>query len=128
MIDHIGLTVTKPEDSRRFYEAALAPIGYVLLREIPKEYTGGVVVLGYGVAPKADFWINEGVKTTTPNHVAFVAESRAQVDAFYEAAMAAGGTDNGPPGLRAHYHPTYYGAFVRDPDGHNIEVVCHAAE
>lgn len=125
MIDHTGLSMSNPVASRRFYEAALAPLGYALLQEIPKEYTEGREVLGYGVAPHADFWLAEGVPEGPRNHVAFRAETREQVDAFHRAALAAGGVDNGAPGLRAHYHENYYGAFVRDPDGHNIEVVCH---
>jgi catechol 2,3-dioxygenase-like lactoylglutathione lyase family enzyme len=95
---------------------------------VPKEFTGGVVGLGYGVPPKPDFWITEGVPNEPRLHVAFRADSRGQVDAFYEAALAGGGRDNGPPGLRPHYHKDYYGAFVLDPDGHNIEAVCHAPE
>jgi catechol 2,3-dioxygenase-like lactoylglutathione lyase family enzyme len=125
MIDHTGLNVSDPAKSRRFYELALAPLGYSMLVEIPKEHTGGIVVLGFGVAPKPDFWMAEGAPNTPHLHIAFRAESNAQVDAFYAAALAAGGTDNGPPGPRPHYHAGYYGAFVRDPDGHNIEAVCH---
>jgi catechol 2,3-dioxygenase-like lactoylglutathione lyase family enzyme len=124
MIDHTGLKVSDPAKSRKFYDQALAPLGYALLMEIPKEHTGGLVVLGYGVAPKADLWLAEG----QPNdrlHIAFRADSRKHVDEFYEAALAAGGKDNGPPGPRPHYHANYYGAFVLDPDGHNIEAVCH---
>jgi len=127
MIDHSGLHVKDPTKSRAFYEAALAPLGYAVLRTVPAEYTGGKVVLGYGVAPKADFWVAEGDPETPRIHIAFRAKTRAEVDAFYKAAMAAGGRDNGPPGLRAHYHEHYYGAFVHDPDGHNVEVVCHDA-
>jgi len=125
MIDHTGVGISNPELSRNFYERALAPIGYSVLAEIPKEHTGGAVVLGFGVAPKPDFWLNQGTPQTPRLHVAFRADNRAQVDAFYRAALAAGGRDNGPPGPRPHYHPDYYGAFVLDPDGHNIEVVCH---
>ncbi len=125
MIDHTGANVSDPVKSRRFYDAALAPLGYAMLNEIPKEFTGGVVVLGYGVAPKPDFWIAEGKPNHPHVHIAFVAESRAKVDEFYQAALAAGGKDNGPPGSRPHYHQDYYGAFVLDPDGHNIEAVCH---
>ncbi|MEY2935095.1 MAG: hypothetical protein RL033_5844 [Pseudomonadota bacterium] len=124
MIDHTGLKVSNPAKSRKFYDQALAPLGYSVLMEIPKEHTGGIVVLGYGVAPKADFWLAEG----QPNdrlHIAFRADSRKHVDEFYKAAIAAGGKDNGPPGPRLHYHANYYGAFVLDPDGHNIEAVCH---
>jgi len=125
MIDHTGLKITDPVASRRFYEAALSPLGYQVLMEIPVEYTGGMVVLGYGVPPKPDFWAAQGKPEEPRVHVAFRAESRAAVDAFYRAALAAGGKDNGPPGPRPHYHQHYYGAFVLDPDGHNVEAVCH---
>ncbi len=125
MIDHTGIRVSDPKKSRVFYEKALASIGYKVLMEIPKEYTGGLVVLGYGVAPKADFWLSEGAPNKPPVHIAFRAESHKQVDDFHKAALAAGGKDNGKPGPRPHYHENYYGAFVLDPDGHNIEVVCH---
>jgi len=125
MIDHTGVNVTDPKKSRAFYEAALAPIGYSVMMEIPKEHTGGIVVLGFGEPPKPDFWVAEGDPKGLQLHIAFSAKTRAQVDAFYKAGIAAGGVDNGAPGLRPHYHPNYYGAFVRDPDGHNIEVVCH---
>jgi len=125
MIDHTGLHTADPAKSRAFYEKALAPLGYKVLMEIPPEHTGGLVVLGYGVAPKPDFWVAQGTPEKPAIHIAFVAKNHAEVDAFYKAAMAAGGTDNGPPGPRPHYHANYYGAFVRDPDGHNIEAVCH---
>jgi len=125
MIDHTGLDVSDGKKSREFYEKALAPLGYSVLMEIPTEYTGGAVVLGFGVAPKPDFWIHEGTPQTPRIHIAFAADDHAQVDAFYRAAIAAGGKDNGPPGLRPQYHPSYYAAFVFDPDGHNVEVVCH---
>ncbi|HWO08909.1 MAG TPA: VOC family protein [Polyangiaceae bacterium] len=128
MIDHTGLTVSRPLESRRFYSEALAPLGYTLLREVPTAVTGGRVVLGFGVAPKPDFWLAEGSPNEPRLHIAFRAENRAQVEAFYQAALAAGGRDNGAPGLRPHYHANYYGAFVLDPDGHNIEAVCHQAE
>ena len=127
MIDHTGLTVSDPVRSRAFYDGALRPLGYEPLREIPKQFTGGRVVVGYGVPTKPDFWLAEGTPNEPRIHVAFRAESRAQVDAFYQAALAAGGRDNGPPGPRPHYHADYYGAFVLDPDGHNIEAVCHTA-
>ncbi|HVP60233.1 MAG TPA: VOC family protein [Myxococcaceae bacterium] len=125
MIDHTGLKVSDPVASRRFYDAALAPLGYRVVMELPKALAGGRMVLGYGVPPKPDFWVAEGTPETPHIHVAFRAESRAVVDAFYRAAMAAGGRDNGPPGVRPHYHANYYGAFVLDPDGHNVEAVCH---
>ena len=125
MIDHTGVSVSDPVRSRNFYEKALAPLGYRVLMEVPPEYTGGVAVWGMGVPPKPDFWVNQGSPQQPHVHIAFRAETRAVVDAFYAAALAAGGRDNGPPGPRPHYHQDYYGAFVLDPDGHNIEVVCH---
>ncbi|HSC86060.1 MAG TPA: VOC family protein [Polyangiaceae bacterium] len=125
MIDHTGISVSDPAKSRAFYEAALAPLGYVVLREIPKEYTGGLVVLGMGAPPHSDFWLNEAAPATPRTHLAFRATNRAQVRAFHAAALEKGGRDNGPPGPRPHYHPNYYAAFVLDPDGYNVEVVCH---
>ena len=128
MIDHTGIHVSNPEKSRAFYDKALGVLGYQVLAEIPKEHTGGMIVLGYGVALKADFWVAEGKPEEPRVHVAFRAANHAEVDAFYEAAIAAGGRDNGKPGPRPHYHANYYGAFVLDPDGHNIEAVCHKAQ
>ena len=128
MIDHTGLEVSDPEKSRHFYERALAPLGYKQIKEIPKEYTDGDVVIGFGVPPKADFWIAEGTPNEPRLHIAFRANSRNLVDEFYKVALAAGGKDDGPPGLRPHYHKDYYGAFVLDPDGHFIEAVCHSPE
>jgi catechol 2,3-dioxygenase-like lactoylglutathione lyase family enzyme len=125
MIDHTGISVSNFAASKAFYTQALAPIGYRLLLEFPAAITGNYDVAGFGEAPKADFWIGSGTPNVPPIHVAFRVNSRALVDAFYKAALAAGGRDNGAPGIRAHYHPNYYGAFVRDPDGHNVEVVCH---
>lgn len=125
MIDHSGLKVSDPVKSRRFYEAALAPLGYRVVMEVPTQYTGGLVVLGFGVPPKPDFWVAQGTPETPRVHVAFRAASKAEVDAFHRAALAAGGRDNGPPGPRPHYHDKYYGGFVLDPDGHNIEAVFH---
>ena len=127
MIDHTGVNVSNMARAKAFYRAALSPLGYVLTMELSKNETGGVEVAGFGVPPKPDFWLAEGSPNTPRVHVAFTAASRALVDAFYKAALAAGGRDNGAPGLRPHYHPHYYGAFVLDPDGHNIEAVCHAA-
>lgn len=126
MIDHTGVVVSDFGRSKAFYVQALAPIGYVLMMEIPASVTGHTDVAGFGEPPKPDFWIHSGTANKPPVHVAFTVPTRALVDAFYAAAIAAGGTDNGKPGLRPHYHPDYYGAFVRDPDGHNIEAVCHA--
>ena len=127
MIDHIGVSASDFAASSRFYDAAFAALGGSMVMTVPLEYTGGVHTAGYG-REKPFFWITEGAAQTPPVHVAFTATSRAEVDAFYKAAMAAGGTDNGAPGLRPHYHPNYYGAFVRDPDGNNIEAVCHRPE
>ncbi|RRS04739.1 VOC family protein [Aquabacterium soli] len=128
MIDHTGVAVSDFEKSKAFYNTALAAIGYALIMELPASVTGHADVAGFGEPPKPDFWINSGSPNVPPIHIAFRVQSRAIVDAFYKAAIAAGGTDNGAPGLRPHYHPNYYGAFVRDPDGHNIEAVCHEAE
>jgi len=125
MIDHTGLVVSDFEKSKAFYSAALAPLGYEVLREFAAP--GGVHVAGLGAAQKPDLWISNGTPNQPRVHIAFRARSRAQVDAFHAAAMAAGGRENGAPGLRAHYHPNYYGAFVLDPDGHNIEAVIHDA-
>jgi len=125
MIDHTGVVVSDYEKSRAFYEAALAPLGFTKVLEFPAAVTGHTDVAGFGEAPKAEFWISRGMPNNPPVHIAFRVASRAIVDAFYHAALEAGGSDNGAPGIRAHYHPNYYGAFVRDPDGHNIEAVCH---
>jgi catechol 2,3-dioxygenase-like lactoylglutathione lyase family enzyme len=121
MIDHIGVSVTDVAESKAFYRSALAPLGYAVIMEFGKD-------VGFGVPPKPDFWIGETGEDAGPTHVAFRADSRKQVDAFHKAAVAAGGRDNGPPGLRPDYHANYYGAFVLDPDGNNIEAVCHAPE
>ena len=128
MIDHIGIAVSNIEVSKQFYTKALAPIGYSLVMEVAAEQTGHSAAAGFGVPPKPDFWIAGGAANIPPVHVAFRVSSRALVMAFHAAALAAGGRDNGAPGLRPHYHPNYYGAFVLDPDGHNIEAVCHEAE
>jgi catechol 2,3-dioxygenase-like lactoylglutathione lyase family enzyme len=125
MIDHTGVVVSDFELSKRFYRAALAPLGYQLLMEVSAAQTGLTDMAGFGEPPKPDFWIGQGIPNFPALHIAFRATSRAAVDAFYSAALSAGGTDNGAPGLRPHYHADYYGAFVRDPDGHNIEAVCH---
>ena len=121
MIDHMSLPCSDVPRARAFYTSALAPLGYAILMEFED-------VVGMGGAPKPDFWLGPGEAPKPPLHVAFRARSRAEVDAFYAAAMAAGGRDNGAPGLRPHYHPHYYGAFVLDPDGNNIEAVCHDPE
>ncbi|MEP7121992.1 MAG: VOC family protein [Byssovorax sp.] len=119
MIDHMGINVSDMATSKRFYEAALKPLGYSVLMDF------GDPAVGLGEDGKPDFWLGKGVPR--PSHVAFRSRDRATVDAFYAAAIAAGGRDNGAPGVRAQYHPGYYGAFVLDPDGYNIEAVCHQA-
>jgi len=126
MIDHLGIRVGNIRNSTQFYRLALAPLGYSLLMEVPASVSGTTDFAGFGVSPKPDFWIGGGSPNEPPVHVAFRASCRAEVDAFHAAAVAAGGRDNGAPGLRPHYHPDYYGAFVLDPDGHNIEAVCHS--
>src|SRR5690349_6690020 len=124
MIDHLGLAVSDFAKSKEWYAKALAPLGYKVMMEFPAEQAGGQPAAGLG-AGHPDLWIAGGGPTQPHTHIAFTVKSRGLVDAFYKAALAAGGRDNGPPGIRAHYHPDYYGAFVLDPDGHNVEVVCH---
>jgi catechol 2,3-dioxygenase-like lactoylglutathione lyase family enzyme len=125
MIDHTGVIVTDYARSKRFYEQALKPLGYGVMAEFPQGDSGGMVAgMGELASGKPDFWLVSG--EPKPGHIAFRAESRAVVEQFHAAALAAGGRDNGAPGLRAHYHPNYFGAFIRDPDGYNIEAVCHA--
>ena len=129
IIDHITLVVSDYARSKAFYEKALAPLGIVRIVEFGQ-------ACGFGRDGKPDFWLSTGptsfqrpehLQTITPAHVAFVAASRAEVEAFHAAALGAGGKDFGAPGVRAHYHPRYYGAFVLDPDGHDIEAVFHHA-
>jgi catechol 2,3-dioxygenase-like lactoylglutathione lyase family enzyme len=129
VLDHVGVNVTNYERSKAFYGAALAPLGITLVMEFGK-------AAGFGRDGKPDFWIGEGptsfqkpehLAPITPIHVSFVARSRAEVDAFHAAALGAGARDNGRPGPRPEYHAGYYGAFVLDPDGHNIEAVIHTA-
>ena len=127
MLDHIGVDVSDLGASRAFYEAALAPLGYRVIQELTAEQTGANPIVMFGIeAP--EFVIAEDKAPGPGNHFAFRAETRAAVDAFHAAALKAGGKDNGGPGLRPNYGPTYYAAFVYDPDGFNIEAVCHAPE
>ncbi|MEJ2061450.1 MAG: VOC family protein [Gammaproteobacteria bacterium] len=121
MIDHLGLAVRNAEKSKRFYTQALAPLGIGPVME----FEGWS---GFGKAGKPEFWFGEGDVAQSPMHIAFAADNRQAVRKFYEAALTAGAKDNGPPGIREHYHPNYYAAFVIDPDGHNIEAVCHKPE
>jgi catechol 2,3-dioxygenase-like lactoylglutathione lyase family enzyme len=125
MLDHVGITVSDFDRSRAFYVQALAPLGIEVVMEVGPELTGDSSHAGFGHDGKPFFWIGDGRPAQGAAHVAFVASSRAQVEAFHRAALDSGGRDNGTPGLRPHYHPHYYGAFVLDPDGHNIEAVCH---
>ena len=126
IIDHITLTVSDYARSKEFYEKALAPLGIKAMMDFGQ-------ACGFG-REKPEFWLGSGpasfqkpehLRAITPTHVAFLAKSREEVDGFYQAALAAGGKDFGAPGVRAHYHPNYYGAFVLDPDGHDIEAVFH---
>jgi len=126
MIDHIGLAVADMKRARAFYQSALKPLGIAVIMEVSAEETGGDTHAGFGAKGMPFFWIGTGAKPKGGAHIAFTARTRAEVDAFYKAAMAAGGRDNGPPDPRPHYHANYYGAFVFDPDGNNIEAVCHA--
>ena len=119
IIDHIGLAVSDYQRSRDFFQKALAPLGIELVMEVEGW-------AGWGRGGKPEFWFGEHTKAHEPMHIAFVAANRGQVREFYDAALAAGAKDNGPPGIREIFHPNYYGAFVLDPDGHNIEAVCHA--
>ena len=128
MIDHLSLVVSDYEKSKAFYSQALAPTGHSKVVELAAARPGQPGSAGFCHADGSDVWISQGTTPTTPIHIAFRVPTRAAVDAFHAAAVAAGGKDNGTPGLRAKYHPHYYGAYVLDPDGHNIEAVCHEAE
>ena len=119
MLDHVTIGVSDIEQSKKFYDRALRPLG------IARLYGEGERFAGYGIRPKAFFWIGWRDTAQTSAHIAFTAPDRATVNRFHDEAIAAGGRDNGRPGMRPNYHPDYYGAFVLDPDGHNIEAVCH---
>jgi catechol 2,3-dioxygenase-like lactoylglutathione lyase family enzyme len=120
---HVGLEVSDFGASRAFYERALEPLGIGVVMEFGEGYAG------FGIPGRPSFWIRQADgQVSGPTHIAFHATDRERVHRFHEAALAAGADDNGPPGLREHYHPTYYGAFVLDPDGNNIEAVCHTSE
>jgi catechol 2,3-dioxygenase-like lactoylglutathione lyase family enzyme len=123
VFDHVGLNVRNYSASRAFYEQALAPLGYRVVFD-GSEWKGA----GFGTSSdKPEFWVMEREPYGAGTHIAFQCEDRETVDAFHTAALAAGGTDHGAPGVREHYHPTYYGAFVLDPDSNNVEAVCHRA-
>jgi catechol 2,3-dioxygenase-like lactoylglutathione lyase family enzyme len=128
MIAHIGITVSDIEISKKFYAQALNPIGYQLLREYGVTPARPAASAGFGEPPRADLWIYQGKPNVASTHIAFLVTKRTLVDDFYRAAVAAGGRNNGEPGLRPHYSANYYGAFVLDPDGYNIEAVCREAE
>jgi catechol 2,3-dioxygenase-like lactoylglutathione lyase family enzyme len=121
VLDHVGLAVTDLGASRDFYQQALAPLGFAPVVELENP-----PVIAFGLPTMPQLWIHEG-KPTADVHVAFHAEDRERVDAFHEAGISAGGRDNGAPGLRPHYHPGYYAAYLLDPDGNNVEAVCHTA-
>lgn len=121
IIDHIGIGVSDYEKSKQFYTQCLAPLDIELVMEVEGW-------AGFGRDSKPAFWFGPDEQAQIPMHIAFSADNRSQVDRFYQAALAAGATDNGAPGIRADYHPNYYAAFVYDPDGHNIEAVCHKPE
>ena len=123
MLDHTGFPVSDYARSKAFYLQALAPLGYALVMEVQQDENDSPAA---GVGGKPDLWIGGEGGLQRPINIAIAAPNRTAVDAFHRAALAAGGKDNGAPGLRPHYHPNYYAAFVLDPDGHNIEAVCHA--
>jgi catechol 2,3-dioxygenase-like lactoylglutathione lyase family enzyme len=130
MIDHMSLVVSDYEKSKAFYLAALEPLGYELVMELSRKEIPNLPFdkgCGLGAHGKPDLWLHPGA-SVVPTHIAFRAATRDLVRDFHEAALAAGARDNGPPGLREHYHPNYFGAFVLDPDGYNIEAVCHDPE
>ena len=128
MIDHIGQHVHDVARATEFFLKALAPLGIGIVMQVSAEETGGTPSVGFGSGQKPFFWISESDEPSGPMHIAFAAANRAAVDAFYQAAIKAGATDNGKPGLRPEYHANYYGAFVLDLDGNNVEAVCHLPE
>lgn len=125
IIDHIEFAVRDAEISRQFYERALAPLGFELIISVgPDRTRTGGTRHGLGSNGYPRLWVHDNETSGRGTHIAFAAENRSLVDAFYRAALDAGGTDNGPPGVRQHYHANYYAAYVLDPDGVNVEVVC----
>jgi catechol 2,3-dioxygenase-like lactoylglutathione lyase family enzyme len=120
VLDHVAIEVSDLAASRAFYEGALEPLGFTVVFDLPQ-----IPAVAFGLPGRPQFWVRASGEPSGPIHVCFHAADRQRVDRFHEAALAAGGRDNGPPGLREHYHPTYYGAFVLDPDGNNAEAVCH---
>ncbi len=129
MIDHVGFAVSDMSRSRAFYDAALRPLGLAVLMEVtPEQNESGGTAIGYGKDGNPFFWIGDNERVGEGTHIAFTVDDRATVDAFHAAALAAGGRDHGEPGLRPHYGANYYAAFVFDPDGINLEAVCHKPE
>ena len=131
MIDHYTLLVTDYARSKAFYLQALEPLGYAVVMEVTRAQMPDLpfeAACGLGVGGKPDLWLRPSAGPVVPTHLALRADTRAAVRAFHAAALAAGGSDHGAPGLREHYHPSYYGAFVLDPDGYNVEAVCHTPE
>jgi catechol 2,3-dioxygenase-like lactoylglutathione lyase family enzyme len=126
MLDHVGIEISHYEKSKAFYQKILAPLGYILIMEV--EGYAGFGSNEKESGPIAQFWIHQGTAPAKTLHIAFKSKSRKAVDDFYNAALQAGAKDNGKPGLRKIYHENYYGAFILDPDGHNIEAVCHQLE
>ena len=129
MLDHIGIAISDIRRSEAFYAAALAPLGIAKIFEYgPDKTDSGGTAIGFGKDGMPFFWIGDNERVGEGTHIAFSATDHAAVDAFYSAAIAAGGIDHGPPGIRANYHPNYYAAFVLDPDGVNVEAVSHRPE
>jgi catechol 2,3-dioxygenase-like lactoylglutathione lyase family enzyme len=128
MIAHVGIQVSDIEESKKFYAAALAPIGYQMIREYGVTPNRVTPSAGFGEPPRADLWLYQGRPNPVNTHIAFLVKTRAAVNTFHQAALAAGGKDNGKPGLRPQYSANYYAAFVLDPDGYNIEAMCREAE
>lgn len=130
MIDHLSTYATDYSATKDFYEAAFKPLGYGLETEFVATWSEDFPtrrICAFGPKGKSVFWVIETKEKCTPRHTAFRAKDRAAVEDFYQAGLKHGGKDNGAPGLRPVYHPNYYGAFLLDPDGNNVEAVCHAA-
>jgi catechol 2,3-dioxygenase-like lactoylglutathione lyase family enzyme len=128
MLDHVTLSVTDLDRAKVFYGSALAPLGIEMVGEVTAEQSGSVAFAGFGIGRKGQLWLAEKGRQTPETHICFRAPTREGVRAFHAAGLSAGGTDNGPPGVREVYHPAYYAAFVTDPEGHNIEAVCFEPE
>jgi len=128
MLDHVTLSVADIGRAKAFYQMTLAPLGLEIVGEMSAEQSGSVAYVGFGIGRKGQLWIAEKGQQQPETHICFRSPSRAVVRAFHAAGIANGGVDNGAPGVREIYHPSYYAAFVSDPEGHNIEVVCFEAE